>query len=336
MAHAETQAKPIVSRNQAIGWLRQMLLIRRFEERSAMLYQQGHIGGFCHLYSGQESVAVGSIGVLREDDYVITAYRDHGHAIARGMKPELGMAEMLGKRTGCSKGKGGSMHFFEAEIGFMGGHAIVGSHIPVATGIAFASKYRNEDRVCICYFGDGAIDQGSLHEALNMASLWKLPAIYVVENNMMSMGTHLHRHSWTTDLTIRGGVAYGMPGILVDGNDIEEMARVTREAANRARAGEGPTFIEAKTYRFRGHSMSDPMKYRSKEEAEKAKERDPIVLFESLLKERGWIDAAALEEMHEKIKVEIDEAIEFAQNSDEPDLAEVYDDITVAPHIPQE
>jgi pyruvate dehydrogenase E1 component alpha subunit len=336
MAHAQTEAKPIVSRNQAVGWLRQMLLIRRFEERSAMLYQQGHIGGFCHLYSGQESVAVGSIGVLREDDYVITAYRDHGHAIARGMDPKAGMAEMLGKRAGCSKGKGGSMHFFDAEKGFLGGHAIVGSHIALAGGVGFAIKYRGGDQVCICYFGDGAMDQGVLHETFNMVSLWKLPVIYVVENNLMSMGTHLHRHSWTTELTLRGGPAYGMPGLLVDGNDIEEMARVTREAANRARAGEGPTFIEAKTYRFRGHSMSDPMKYRTKEEAEKAKERDPIVLYESLLKERGWIDETGLEDLHEKVKQEINEAIEFAENEPEPDLSEVYDDVTVAPYIPQE
>ena len=336
MAHAETEIKPIVTRNQSVGWLRQMLLIRRFEERCAMLYQNQKIGGFCHLYSGQESVAVGSIGVLREDDYVITAYRDHGHALARGMEPKSAMCEMLGKAGGCSKGKGGSMHFFDAEKGFLGGHAIVGSHIPLAAGVAFASKYRGDDRVIICYFGDGAMDQGSLHEAFNIASLWKLPVIYVVENNMMSMGTHLHRHSWTTDLTIRGGPAYGMPGILVDGNDIEDMAKITREAADRARAGEGPTFIEAKTYRFRGHSMSDPMKYRSKEEAQQAKERDPIVLYESLLKERGWVDEAALEEMHQRVKKEVDEAIEFAENSPEPSPEALYEDITVAPHVPQE
>ncbi|MFO0958946.1 MAG: pyruvate dehydrogenase (acetyl-transferring) E1 component subunit alpha [Isosphaeraceae bacterium] len=336
MAHAPTEVKPIVSRNQAVGWLRQMLLIRRFEERSAMLYQNQKIGGFCHLYTGQEAVAVGSIGVLREDDYVITAYRDHGHALARGMDPRQGMAEMLGKFPGCSRGKGGSMHFFDADKGFMGGHAIVGSHIPLATGMAFASKYRNEERVCLCFFGDGAMDQGSLHEAFNLASLWKLPVIYIVENNMMSMGTHLHRHSWTTDLTVRGGPAYGMPGILVDGNDIEEMARITRDACNRARAGEGPTFLEAKTYRFRGHSMSDPMKYRTREELEKAKERDPIVIYETILKERGWIDEAQLEEMHEKIKAEIEEAIQFAEDAPEPPVESLYEDITVAPFIPQE
>ncbi len=336
MAQAQTEAKPIVTKNQAIGWLRQMLLIRRFEERSAMLYVNQKIGGFCHLYSGQESVAVGSIGVLREDDYVITAYRDHGHAIARGMEPRAGMAEMFGKAGGCSKGKGGSMHFFDVEKGFLGGHAIVGSHIPLAAGVAFAAKYKGGDQVCICYFGDGAMDQGSLHETFNIASLWKLPVIYVVENNMMSMGTHLHRHSWTTDLTLRGGPAYGMPGILVDGNDIEEMAQVTRQAIARARSGDGPTFIEAKTYRFRGHSMSDPMKYRTKDEAEKAVERDPIVLYETVLKERGWITAEAIEEMHEKIKAEVNEAIEWAENSPEPRPEALYEDITVAPFIPQE
>ena len=329
MAQAQTEAKPMVTRNQALGWLRQMLLIRRFEERSAMLYQNQKIGGFCHLYSGQESVAVGSIGVLREDDYVFTAYRDHGHALARGMEPRAGMAEMLGKATGCSKGKGGSMHFFDAEKGFLGGHAIVGSHIPLAAGVAFAIKYKGGDQVCICYFGDGAMDQGSLHEAFNIASLWKLPVIYVVENNMMSMGTQLHRHSWTTDLTIRGGPAYGMPGILVDGNDIEDMAKVTREAADRARAGEGPTFIEAKTYRFRGHSMSDPMKYRTKEEAEKAKERDPIVLYETTLKERGWIDEAGLEDTHEKIRAEIDEAITAAEAAPVPTPEALYEGVAV-------
>jgi pyruvate dehydrogenase E1 component alpha subunit len=336
MAQAQTEAPPIATRNLALGWLRQMLLIRRFEERSAMLYQNQKIGGFCHLYTGQEAVAVGSIGVLREDDYVITAYRDHGHALARGMDPKAAMAEQLGKSAGCSKGKGGSMHFFDAEKGFLGGHAIVGSHIPLAAGVAFAIKYKGGDQVCLCYFGDGAMDQGALHEAFNMASLWKLPVIYIVENNMMSMGTQLHRHSWTTELTLRGGPAYGMPGILVDANDIEEMARVTREAVNRARAGEGPTFLEAKTYRFRGHSMTDPMKYRTKEEAEKAKERDPIVLYETILKERGWIDETAIDEMHEKIKREIDEAIEFAENAPEPSADALYQDITVAPYIPQE
>ena len=334
---AKVEKKRTLSDDRLRDFLREMLLIRRFEEQSYKLYQMGgKIGGFCHLYSGQEPVAVGSIGVLREDDYVITAYRDHGHALARGMEAKPAMAELLGRYTGCSKGKGGSMHFFDAEKGFLGGHAIVGSHIPIAAGVAFAIKYRGGDQVCVCYFGDGAMDQGAMHEAFNMASLWKLPVIYVVENNQMSMGTQLHRHSWTTDLTIRGGTAYGIPAVAIDGNDIEAMARVTREAANRARSGAGPTFIEAKTYRFRGHSMSDPMKYRSKEEAEKARERDPIVLFESLLKERGWIDESGLEEMHDKVKQEVDEAIAFAEAAPEPEPTSLFEDITVAPYVPQE
>jgi pyruvate dehydrogenase E1 component alpha subunit len=336
MAQTQTEPKPMISRSLALNWLRQMLLIRRFEERSAMLYQNQKIGGFCHLYSGQESVAVGSIGVLREDDYVITAYRDHGHAIARGMDPKVAMAELLGKEAGCSKGKGGSMHFFDVEKGFLGGHAIVGSHLALAAGVAFAIRYRKEDRVCICYFGDGAMDQGVLHEAFNMVGLWKLPVIYVVENNFMSMGTQLRRHSCLLDLTIRGGTAYGIPGVSIDGNDIELMAKTTREAANRARAGEGATFIEAKTYRFRGHSMSDPAKYRTKDELEKAKEHDPIVVYETVLKERGWIDDAGLEEMHEKVKHEIEEAIEFAEQAPEPPVENIYQDITVGPFQPQE
>ncbi len=336
MATVTTEAKPIVSRSQALGWLRQMLLIRRFEERSAMLYQNGEIGGFCHLYSGQEAVAVGSIGVLREDDYVITAYRDHGHALARGMDPKAAMAELLGKAPGCSRGKGGSMHFFDVEKGFLGGHAIVGSHVPVAAGVAFAIQYRGGDQVCICYFGDGAIDQGAVHEAFNMASLWKLPVIYVVENNYMSMGTHLHRHSCLLDLTVRLGTAYGIPGITIDGNDLELMAKTVREAANRARRGEGPTFIEAQTYRFRGHSMSDPAKYRTREELDKARERDPISVYETILKERGWIDDEAIEELHDKVKAEIEDVIAFAKEAPQPPLEAVYQDITVAPHVPQE
>ncbi len=336
MPQAQTEVKPITSRGQALGWLRQMMLIRRFEERSAMLYQNQKIGGFCHLYSGQEGVAVGAVGVLREDDYVITAYRDHGHALARGMDPKAAMAEMLGKAAGCSKGKGGSMHFFDAEKGFLGGHAIVGSHIPLAAGVAFAARYKGTEQVCVCFFGDGAIDQGAIHEAFNMASLWKLPVIYVVENNMMSMGTHLHRHSWTTDLTVRGGPAYGMPGIAVDGNDVEEMARAIREAANRARAGEGPTFVEAKTYRYRGHSMSDPMKYRSKDELEKARERDPIVSYSLVLKDRGWLDDATFVRMQDEVKAEVEDAIAFAENAPEPPIEAVYEDISAAAHIPQE
>jgi pyruvate dehydrogenase E1 component alpha subunit len=336
MSQVEIEAKPIVSRNQALGWLRQMMLIRRFEERAEMMYQKGRIGGFFHQYSGQEPVAIGSIGVLREDDYVITAYRDHGHALARGMEAKRAMAELLGKATGCSKGKGGSMHFFDAERAFLGGHAIVGSHIALATGVGFAIKYRGEDRVCICYFGDGAMNQGSFHEAMNMAGLWKLPVIYVVENNLYAMGTSLQRSSAVTELTARGGTAYGMPGVSINGNDLELMAQTTRDAADRARAGEGPSFIEAQTYRFKGHSISDPAKYRLKVELDLAHQNDPIHVYENVLKDRGWIDDATIERFREEVKHEVDESIEFAEQSPEPPLEAVYDDVTVAPHIPQE
>ena len=337
MAQAQTEAKPIVTRNQALGWLRQMLLIRRFEERAEMLSQKGNkIGGFFHQYSGQEPVAVGSIGVLREDDYLITAYRDHGHALARGVSAKAGMAELLGKATGCSRGKGGSMHFFDAEKGFLGGHAIVGSHVPLAAGVGFAIKYRNEDRVCACFFGEGAMNQGSVHEAFNMAAMWKLPVIYIVENNLYAMGTSLARSSAVLDLTLRGAVPYGIPGVTINGNDIELMAQTTREAVHRARAGEGPTFIEAQTYRYKGHSISDPGKYRLKDEVDSAVRNDPIVVYQNILKQRGWIDQEAIDRMHESVKQEIEESIEFAEQSEQPPPDALYEDITVAPYIPQE
>ncbi|WP_422930783.1 pyruvate dehydrogenase (acetyl-transferring) E1 component subunit alpha [Singulisphaera sp. PoT] len=336
MSQVQTEAKPVVTRNQAIGWLRQMMVIRRFEERAEMMYQKQKIGGFFHQYSGQEPVAVGSIGVLREDDYVITAYRDHGHAIARGMDAKPGMAELLGKVTGCSKGKGGSMHFFDAEKGFLGGHAIVGSHIALAAGVAMAVKYKGGDQVCLCYFGDGAINQGVFHETLNMAAMWKLPVIYIVENNQYAMGTSLARSSALLDLTIRGATAYGIPGYSINGNDIELMAKTTREAVNRARAGEGPSFIDAKTYRFKGHSISDPGKYRLKEELDEAHQKDPIVVYMNVLKDRGWIDDETIERFTEEVKQEIEESIEFAEQSEQPPLEAVYEDVTVAPFIPQE
>ena len=314
MVQVQTEAKPIVNRTQALVWLRQMMLIRRFEERAEMLYQKGNkIGGFFHQYSGQEPVAVGSIGVLREDDYVITAYRDHGHALARGMSAKAAMAELLGKVTGCSKGKGGSMHFFDVEKGFLGGHAIVGSHIPLAAGVAFAIKYRGEDRVCICYFGDGAINQGSVHEALNMAALWKLPVIYIVENNMYAMGTSLARSSAVLDLTVRARDPLRHP------RPFDQRQRHRADGQDDPRGGRpgagrrGPSFIEAQTYRYKGHSISDPGKYRLKEELESAVRNDPIVVYQNILKERGWIDQDAIDRMLESVKQEVEESIEFAE-----------------------
>ncbi len=337
MVQAQTEVKPNVTRAQALIWLRQMMLIRRFEERAEMLYQKGNkIGGFFHQYSGQEPVAVGSIGALRDDDYVITAYRDHGHALARGMSAKAGMAELLGKASGCSKGKGGSMHFFDAEKGFLGGHAIVGGHIPLAAGVAFASKYRGDGRVCICYFGDGAINQGPVHEAFNMAAMWKLPVIYVVENNLYAMGTSLSRSSSVLDLTIRGATPYGMPAYQINGNDLELMAETTREAAAHARSGEGPVFIEAQTYRYKGHSISDPGKYRHKEELDEAIRNDPIIVYQNVLKDRGWLSDEAIDDLWQSVKDEIEEAIAFAEESEPLPLDALYEDITTTPHIPQE
>jgi pyruvate dehydrogenase E1 component alpha subunit len=337
MVQVETEARPIGNRTQALVWLRQMMLIRRFEERAEMLYQKGDkIGGFFHQYSGQEPVAVGSIGVLRENDYVITAYRDHGHALARGMSAKAAMSELLGKATGCSNGKGGSMHFFDAEKGFLGGHAIVGSHVPLAAGVAFAIKYRGEDRVCVCYHGEGSINQGAVHEALNMAALWKLPAVYVIENNQYAMGTSVVRSSALLDLTVRCAVPYGIPGYRINGNDIELMAKTTREAANRARSGGGPTVIEAQTYRYKGHSISDPGKYRDKKEVASAVQNDPIQVYQNVLKERGWLDQPAIDRMLESVKQEVEESIAFADQSANPAADALYEDITVAPFIPQE
>jgi pyruvate dehydrogenase E1 component alpha subunit len=337
MMQVETASEAIVSREQALDWLRMMMLIRRFEERAEMMYQKGNkIGGFFHQYSGQEPIAVGSIGALRDSDYVITAYRDHGHALARGMSAKAAMAELLGKASGCSKGKGGSMHFFDVEKGFLGGHAIVGSHVALAAGVAFAIKYRGEDRVCICYLGDGAMNQGSVHEAFNMAALWKLPVIYVVENNMYAMGTSLKRSSAVLDLTVRGATAYGIPGPSINGNDVELMARTVRQAAERARSGEGPTFIDAKTYRYKGHSISDPAKYRKKDELDLAVNHDPIVTYQNLLLKRGWIDQDEIDSMQVSVKDEIDESIEFAEESPPPALEALYEDITVGPYLPQE
>ena len=302
-----------------------------------MLYQKGNkIGGFFHQYSGQEPVAVGSIGVLREDDYVITAYRDHGHALARGISARSAMAELLGKVTGCSRGKGGSMHFFDVEKGFLGGHAIVGSHVALAAGVAFAINYRGEDRVCACFFGEGAINQGVVHEALNMAALWKLPVVYIVENNLYAMGTSLERSTALLDLLLRGATAYGIPGVTINGNDIELMAKTTREAASRARAGEGPTFIEAQTYRYKGHSISDPGKYRTREELQSAMNNDPIVVYQRVLEERGWIDEEALDKLRGDVKTEVEDAIEFAEQSEPTPLDQLYEDITAAPYLAQE
>jgi len=309
--------------------LRMMMLIRRFEERTYQEYTKPgqRIGGFCHLYSGQEAVAVGIASLFQKGkDYLINGYRDHGHSLALGMQPRPAMAEMFGRATGCSKGKGGSMHFFDASVGNMGGHGIVGGQIPLGTGMAFAAWYRKTGGVCFTLFGDGAINQGTHNEALNLAGLHKLPCIYVVENNGMAMGTQVSRHSAEKDLAKRG-MGYGMPSYHVDGNDLDTVIAEFGTAVERARRGDGPTYIVADTYRFRGHSMSDAMKYRSKEEAEQARLRDPISIYENRLRDKGLVTHEQVDSWSGELKKIVDDAVKFADASPHPDLSELYTDV---------
>jgi pyruvate dehydrogenase E1 component alpha subunit len=309
--------------------LRMMMLIRRFEERTYQEYTKPgqKIGGFCHLYSGQEAVAVGIAAIFqRGKDALINAYRCHGHSLALGMDPRAAMAELFGKAPGCSKGKGGSMHFFNAEQGNMGGHGIVGGHIPVGLGLAFAQKYKKTGGVTFCLFGDGAINQGTFSESLNMASLLKVPAIFIVENNNVAMGTQVERHSAERDLAERG-CGFAMPHRNIDGNDVDVVIREMTEAAERGRRGEGPTYLVANTYRFRGHSMSDAMKYRTKEELEKARLRDPIAIYETRLRERGLLSDEQDEQMQEEVVQIVNEAVRQADEDPHPALEERFDDV---------
>jgi pyruvate dehydrogenase E1 component alpha subunit len=310
--------------------MRQMLLIRRFEERCADAYAIGKIGGFCHLYNGQEAVGVGAISVLREDDYVITSYREHGQALARGMSPRSVMAELFGRVDGCSKGKGGSMHLFDRNTNFLGGHGIVGGHIPLATGVGFAIKYRGGDQVCLCFFGEAAVNNGAFHEALNMAALWKLPVIYLVENNRYGMGTALERASAVNDIAERA-CSYDMPNEVVDGQDVLAMRAAMQRAVQRARTEHTPTLLEVRTYRFMGHSMSDAVSgtYRTKEELEQYLKRDPIaVLRAELEKDGGWTDAD-MAKLDDEVKAIVEDAWNFADASPEPPLESLTEDVLV-------
>jgi pyruvate dehydrogenase E1 component alpha subunit len=309
-------------------YLRQMLVIRRFEEKSAQAFTQAKIKGFCHLYIGQEALAVGSISILKKEDAVITAYRDHGHAIAKGMGCNELMAELFGKATGCSRGKGGSMHFFDAKKGFYGGHGIVGGQTPLGAGIAFAQKYLGEDLVTLCYLGDGAINQGAFHEALNLAQLWKLPVIYIIENNEWSMGTSLDRSSayGPGGLSSRAD-AYGMAKFVMNGMDLDDVRRVTAEAVDLARTKKLPSIIDARTYRYRGHSMSDPGTYRSKEDVEKRRKEDPIELYKYRLIEDKDLTEKEFEKMEESVMAEVEASYEFAEKSPDPAIESVYEDI---------
>lgn len=307
--------------------------MRKFEEKTGQLYGQQKIRGFCHLYIGQEAVVAGALSVLRPEDSMITAYRDHAHAIAKGMSPNEAMAEMYGKVTGCSKGKGGSMHFFSKEHKFMGGHGIVGGQIPLGAGIAFAEKYNGTDNVCVCYMGDGAVRQGALNEAFNMAMLWKLPVIFVVENNGYAMGTSVARTTNLLDI-YKMGLAFDMPSKPVDGMDVVAVHNAMDEAVQRARKGDGPTFLEIRTYRYKGHSMSDPAKYRTKEELEKYKGLDPLVTTKAVITKKKYASEKWFEEVEAEIKQIVDESVRFAEESPYPDASELYKDVYVQEDYP--
>ncbi len=312
---------------ELLDFYRGMLTIRRFEEKAGQLYGMGLIGGFCHLYIGQEAVVVGMQASIGPDDAVITSYRDHGHMIACGMDPRGVMAELTGRAGGYSKGKGGSMHMFSRERNFYGGHGIVGAQVPIGTGIAFAHRYKGNDNVSLTYLGDGAINQGQIYESFNMAALWDLPVVYVIENNKYGMGTSVERASANPDLYLRGQ-PYGIPGKQVDGMDVIAVRAAGEEAVAHCRAGKGPYILEMMTYRYRGHSMSDPAKYRTREEVSKVRqERDPIVRLRTLLLEQKVAEDSALKEIDRQIKAIVSDAAEFAQTSPEPDPAELYTDI---------
>lgn len=313
-----------------INLLHQMILIRRFEEKCAESYSLGKIGGFCHLYIGQEAVAVGALAALRPDDYVLTSYRDHGHALVKGTSPDEVMAELYGKAGGCSAGKGGSMHLFDAGVNFLGGHAIVGGQIPLATGVAFASKYKGTDQVTLCFFGEAAVNQGAFHESLNMAELWKIPCIYICENNQYGMGTALQRAMSLHDVS-KKACAYEMESEFVDGMDVLAVRTAVARAAERARRDYSPSLIEVRTYRFMGHSMSDPGNYRTRAEIEKHQERDPIKLFTATLKEKGVIDDARLAVIEGEVREAVERSARFADESPEPDPAELYTHIYANP-----
>jgi pyruvate dehydrogenase E1 component alpha subunit len=317
------------SPDELMGYYRDMLLIRRFEEKSGQLYGMGLIQGFCHLYIGQEAVVVGLQALTQPQDTVITSYRDHGHMLACGMDAKGVMAELTGRSGGYSKGKGGSMHMFSREKGFFGGHGIVGAQVPLGTGLAFAHKYQEDGGVNLCYLGDGAVNQGQVYEAFNMAALWKLPAVYVIENNRYAMGTSAERHSASTELYLRGQ-AYGIPGKPVDGMNVLTVREESEEAIEHVRSGKGPYILEMKTYRYRGHSMSDPAKYRSKEEVTKMREQhDPIDHLKTKLLADGLIDEAGLKEIDKQVKAIVTEAADFAQTSPEPDARELWTDILI-------
>lgn len=321
------------SKETYLYWYELMLLLRRFEEKTGQLYGMQKIRGFCHLYIGQEAVAAGCMTATQPDDIFITAYRDHALAIAKGVSAKSCMAEMYGKATGCSKGKGGSMHFFGVKERFFGGHGIVGAQIGTGAGLALAEQYKGTDNVVLCFFGDGAARQGMLHETFNMAMLWKLPVIFICENNQYAMGTSVARTSNVLDI-YKLGDAYDMPADVIDGMSMEAIHEGVARAVKRGREGGGPTLLEIKTYRYKGHSMSDPQKYRTKEEVEEYKDKDPIEQSLQVIKDNKWATDAEIEEINSRVEFEIQEAVKFAEESPFPDDSEVYKDVYAQENYP--
>ncbi|MFN0290668.1 pyruvate dehydrogenase (acetyl-transferring) E1 component subunit alpha [Pedobacter helvus] len=322
-----------INKDTYLKWFESMLLMRKFEEKTGQLYGQQKIRGFCHLYIGQEAVVAGAISAMQKGDSMLTSYRDHAHGLALGMSANSIMAEMYGKVTGCSKGKGGSMHIFSKEHNFYGGHGIVGGQMPLGAGIAFAEKYKGTNNVNICYMGDGAVRQGALNESFNMAMLWKLPVVFVCENNGYAMGTSVERTTNMMDI-YKIGLGFDMPCAPVDGMDPVAVHNAMDEAIQRARAGEGPTFLEMRTYRYRGHSMSDPAKYRTKEELEEYKAKDPIEQVREVILKEKYADEAWITEIEEKVKSIVDESVKFAEESPWPQPEELFDDIYVDTNYP--
>jgi pyruvate dehydrogenase E1 component alpha subunit len=330
LKHQQRDRMEGIGRDTLLDLLYQMVLIRHFEEKSAESYSLGKIGGFCHLYIGQEAVGVGAISALRPDDYVLTSYRDHGQAIAKGISPEACMAELYGKAGGCSKGKGGSMHFFDRDVNFLGGHGIVGGQIPLATGVAFAARYKGTDQVTLCFFGEAAVNQGAFHESLNLAQLWKIPCIYICENNQYGMGTSLQR-AMSMSVISQKAIAYELASEFVDGMDVLAVREAVMRAVERARKDSLPTLLEVRTYRFMGHSMSDPGNYRTRAEIEKYQQRDPIKLFTASLKEKELINDQELAEIDKRAREAVERALRFAEESPEPAPEELYTDVYANP-----
>jgi len=321
-----------LSEDDLVDMFEQMYLQRRFEERAMQMYQKGKFGGFLHLYMGQEAISTGTVYALNDDDDIITAYRDHGWGLVRGVSPKEGMAELYGKKTGCSKGKGGSMHFAKTENHFWGGYGIVGGHIPLGGGIAFANKYKQNDRVTACFLGDGAVDQGALHETLNMSQNWGLPCIYAIENNGYAMGTAVHRHS-VGELHERAK-GFGMKSAVINGMDVFTVYEKMKEIAEDVRENSNPWLVEIRTYRYRGHSMSDPMKYRTKEELKEYEKLDPVERMIKYLLEEEIIDEDKVDEIQDSVEDTVMEAIEFAEESDFPDEEALYEDMFVEDDYP--